>query len=203
MTSTRTTPSLLRRSAPVVAAAATVMLIIAGCGGNAPSTSSTDASAGHAGSPGAGAYRFSACMRSHGVSDFPDPVVHTSTSGAGGTSVSVGIKVTPAETHSPRFKSAQSACQHILPDVKGNGPSPAEQQARTRAMVAFAQCLRTHGFPHFPDPNAQGELSLQTVSGAGIDLHTPALLTAAKGCTAVTHGQITPAQVVRAINGPH
>ena len=41
------------------------------------------------------------------------------------------------------------------------------------------------------------------MSGAGIDLHTPALLTAAKGCAPVTHGQITPAQVVRAINGPH
>jgi hypothetical protein len=70
-------------------------------------------------------------------------------------------------------------------------------------MVAFAQCLRTHGFPRFPDPNAQGDLSLQTISAAGIDIHTPALLTAGKACTSVTHGQITPAQVVRAINGPH
>jgi hypothetical protein len=137
-------------------------------------------------------------MRSHGVSSFPDPVVKTS-----GSSVSVAIRVTPALTSSPSFKSAQKACSHILPGPKGQGLSPAQQQARTRAMLAFAQCLRTHGFPRFPDPTAQGQLSLEMVTAAGIDLHTPALLTAGKACASVTHGQITPAQVVQAINGPH
>jgi hypothetical protein len=141
-------------------------------------------------------------MRSHGLPHFPDPIVHVSGGGASGTSVSVGIRITPQIKNSPAFKSATAACNHILPQ----GPtsdSPAQQQAHTRALVAFAQCLRTHGFPHFPDPNAQGDLSLETVNAAGINLHTPALLAAAKGCTSVTHGQITPAQVMRAINGPH
>jgi hypothetical protein len=137
-------------------------------------------------------------MRSHGVSGFPDPVVKTS-----GSSASVAIRITPALAGSPSFKSAQKACGHILPGPKGQGLSPAQQQARTRAMLAFAQCLRTHGFPRFPDPTAQGQLTLQMVTSAGIDLHTPALLTAGKACTSVTHGQLTPAQVVQAINGPH
>ena len=78
-----------------------------------------------------------------------------------------------------------------------------EAGKRDPALVAFARCLRTHGFPRFPDPDAQGHLSLQMVTAAGIDIHTPALLTAGRACASVTHGQITPAQVARAINGPH
>jgi hypothetical protein len=203
MTPIRIARSPWRRGAPALAAAG-LMLIAAGCGGNAPSSSSTNAAAAHAQGPGASAYRFAACMRSHGVHNFPDPVVHVSSSN-GGTSASVGMRITPGLKGSPAFKSATTACNHILPGPSNNGQglSPAQQQARTQAMVAFAQCLRTHGFPRFPDPNAQGDLSLQTISAAGIDIHTPALLTAGKACTSVTHGQITPAQVVRAINGPH
>jgi hypothetical protein len=202
MTSTRTASSPLRRGGSVVAAAVLLAAIAAGCGGNTPSpTSSNAASAAHAQGPGADAYRFSACMRSHGLSSFPDPIVHTSSSG-GATSASVGIRVTGQIKGSPAFKSAASACQHLLP----GGPahqSSSGQHPPTQALVAFAQCLRTHGFPHFPDPDSHGELSLETINAAGINLHTPALLNAAKGCTSVTHGQITPAQVVRAINGPH
>ena len=197
MSPTHTVCSPRRRGAAAVLAAAAIGVIIAGCGGSSPSPSVGSGSP-QAKGPGADAYQFSACMRSHGVSSFPDPVVKTS-----GSSVSVAIRVTPALTSSPSFKSAQKACGHILPGPKGQGLSPAQQQARTRAMLAFAQCLRTHGFPRFPDPTAQGQLSLEMVTAAGIDLHTPALLTAGKACTSVTHGQITPAQVVQAINGPH
>ena len=198
MPPTDTVLSPRRRAAAALLAAAATGVIIAGCGGSSPPSSSTGSGSPHTTGPGADAYQYSACMRSHGVSGFPDPVVKVN-----GNSVAVGIHITPALTNSPSFKSAQSTCQHILGSPKGQGPSPAQQQARTRAMVAFAQCLRTHGFPHFPDPTAQGQLSLQMVTAAGIDLHTPALLTAGKACASVTHGQITPAQVVQAINGPH
>jgi hypothetical protein len=191
--------SQLRRGAAAVVAAAGLMLVIAGCGGNSPSANA--AATAHAQGPGADAYRFSACMRSHGVANFPDPVVHVSGSG-GATSASVGIRITPQIKGSPVFKSAANACKHILPAPSGQSSGQSDHPP-TQALVAFARCLRTHGFPRFPDPNAQGELSLEMVNAAGINLHTPALLTAAKGCTSVTHGQITPAQVVRAINGPH
>ena len=203
MTPTETLPSPLRRGLTAVLAGAAVAVIIAGCGGNSPSSGSGSGSgsgSAASGKPGADAYQFSACMRSHGVNGFPDPIVKTN-----GNSTSVIIHLTSTLANSPSFKSAQKACNHILPGPNGNGNglSPAQQQARTRALLAFAQCLRTHGFPRFPDPNAQGGLSLQTVAAAGIDIHTPALLTAGKACASVTHGQITPAQVAQAINGPH
>jgi hypothetical protein len=53
----------------------------------------------------------------------------------------------------------------------------------------------------FPDPTSQRQLTVAMVKAAGVDLHAPAVLTAAKGCIGVSHGAITPADVERAVNG--
>jgi hypothetical protein len=81
---------------------------------------------------------------------------------------------------------------------------------RTALSIRFAisrstraRCLRDHGVTDFPDPNAQGQLSLQMISAAGVDLHAPSFFTAAKSCVGVTRGAIPLAAVERAINGPH
>lgn len=192
------TPSVCPRPSRglVLAAAVAVAVIAAGCGGNSPSSgSSSAAAAGAKGGPGASAYHFSACMRKHGVANFPDPVV---TSSAGGSSVSIGIN--PSISGQPAFNTAQKACQHIM-GSPGNGPdgNAAQQRARTQALIAFARCLRAHGFPNFPDPGADGQLSAQMITKAGVNFQTPALLTAGQNCASVTHGQITRAQVAQAI----
>lgn len=195
-----TPPSISRsplRHAIALVAAAVVTLVAAGCGGNSPSSASVSGAAANAkGGPGGPAYQFSACMRNHGVNNFPDPKVRTT---ANGTSVAIGIN--PSITGQPAFQSAQKACQHIL-GKPSNGPdsNPAQRHARVQALIAFAQCLRTHGFPNFPDPDASGDLSSQTIARAGINFQNPALLTAGQGCASVTHGMITPAQVAQAIN---
>jgi hypothetical protein len=49
------------------------------------------------------ALNYAACIRSHGVPNFPDPKLH-----AGG-----GIDM--EAPNSPQFKTAQKACQHLLP----------------------------------------------------------------------------------------
>ena len=73
------------------------------------------------------ALKFSQCMRSHGITDFPVPVFQSC--GGGGISISIksvtGSDLTP---NSPAFQSAQSACQKLLPGRKGahfasGGPS--------------------------------------------------------------------------------
>jgi hypothetical protein len=178
-----------------LAGAIVIAVMAAGCGGSAPSPPTASA-AGGAGAPGQTAYRFAACMRAHGLANFPDPVVKTS-----GGSVQVAIAINPSISGQPAFKSAQASCSHILPKG-GNGPddTPAQRQARTQAFLAFARCLRTHGFPTFPDPDATGQLSQEMIRQAGINFHTPALLTAGQRCAAVTHGLITPAQVAQAVN---
>jgi hypothetical protein len=66
-----------------------------------------------------GALKFSACMRSHGVPNFPDPEFH---SGGGGVRVRIGGKGSGIDPNSPQFKAAQKACQSDLPRPKGAGP---------------------------------------------------------------------------------
>ncbi len=70
------------------------------------------------------ALKFSQCMRSHGVADFPDPT-------AQGGRISISIKAGPGSDlnpNSPQFQAAQNACQHILPGIRhasSSGPAAA------------------------------------------------------------------------------
>jgi hypothetical protein len=180
-------------------ATAGIALLVAGCGGgNSPNTT-----AGGSNGPASGAqaaYRFSACMRSHGVPNFPDPVVHTS---AG--SQSVGIRVTPTETGSPAFKGAQKACQGIIGGPPNANPQQlaAQQHAHAEHLLAFARCMRTHGITSFPDPTAQGQIRPETLSAAGVDLHNPAVQKAAYECVPSSGGALTAAQLHQAFSGGH
>ncbi|MGN6870465.1 MAG: hypothetical protein ACTHMY_18905 [Solirubrobacteraceae bacterium] len=168
--------------------------VVAGCGSNKPTTSTGTASAN---SPGASAYAYSRCMRSHGVTNFPDPKVSVS-----GNSVRVAIAVNPSITGSPKFNSAQKACQGI---IGGPGESQsqvrAQQEAHARILLAFAQCIRGKGIHDFPDPNTEGQLPLPTIVAAGVDIHSRQFFDAATSCTSVTHGEITAAQIRAGLNG--
>jgi hypothetical protein len=168
-------------------------LLIAGCGGANTPQNPTNASGGVPKDGIQAAYRFSACMRNHGVTSFPDPIVHSS-----GTSTSVGLRVDPSETSSPSFKSAQQACQHILP-----APSPSQVAAQEHThelhMLSFARCMRARGVTDFPDPDNHGNITPATLSAAGIDIHAPALEQAAIACVPSSHGDLTAGQIRQAI----
>jgi len=122
-------------------------LAIAGCGFTGGSSEAE--SSGGPESPAAAAdfLKFSNCMRTHGVPDFPDP-------GAHGIQFSPGSGLNPA---SPAFQSAQRQCKKLLP---GGGPSsasaPPPSASDVRAALTWAQCVRKHGVPNFPDPSTNG-----------------------------------------------
>jgi hypothetical protein len=66
------------------------------------------------------ALKFSACMRSHGLKDFPDP---TFSAGGGGIQLKIGGRPgSDLNPSSPLFQKAQAACQSILPGKFGSGP---------------------------------------------------------------------------------
>src|SRR5262249_18811378 len=132
----------------------------------------------------------------HGVPAFPDPQVST-------TPGSVGIRqaVPAAAGLSPALPAAQKACRGILP-APGNG-GPRDHGPNKQVLLAFARCLRADGITGFPDPNAKGQLSMEMISAAGIDIHTPRVLNAGKACVGVTHGAITVAQVEALVSGRH
>lgn len=183
-----------RARIPAAVIAVAVSLLAAGCGSSSPGTTSASASANQ--SPQAHsiqpAINFSDCMRSHGVPSFPDP-----------TSDPHGFKesLDPSVPHSPAFLSGFRACHHLLPNPGGQSQSDARSRAEVAAALAFARCLRRHGFPNFPDPTPNGDLSHQMLAAAGIDIHQPAAKQAADACVTVTHGYITKAAVARFIAG--
>ena len=149
-----------------VAVLAAVALLTAACGGGSAST---------AGSSGAGqgllaqAVAFAHCMRSHGVPSFPDPELDSS----GGL-----VKKPLLESALNGPPSARAACAHLMPK-RGLLPTQAQQEQHQRQQLAFAACMRRHGFPSFPD-GWSGNVGQLT--SAGIDPSSPQLNAALTKC---------------------
>ncbi len=139
------------------------------------------------------AVNFADCMHSHAV-PFPDP-----TTSPRGYKSAFAPNSTLAQ--SPAFQSAYKTCRRLLPNDGAPSQSTAHSQAQIAAMLGFARCIRSHGFPSFPDPNSSGELTHEMVASAGINLHQPAVQQAGDACVGVTHGVITMAIVARFVAG--
>jgi hypothetical protein len=184
--------SLALSSLPAVAA---FSLLAAGCGGGSGSpgvasvASSTSASTTPA-QPGLVAY--ARCMRSDGVTSFPDP------GGNGG--IPKPQVVAAAGSNPNKFKAASTACEHLLPDGSLSAPKTAEQQRTELAdELSFARCMRSHGVSNFPDPTAHGGLSVAMVEAQGIDVHSPAVLRIVQTCLPASHGGLTMQKVEESI----
>ena len=182
--------TIITRAGHGLAAGAALALLAAGCGSSSPHSGTT---APKPRGLAAAAFAYSECMRNHGFTNFPDPKVSTS---ADGTSVAIAAVGPNAGT--PVQKQAAKSCRGLLP-TPGNTTSPAQQEARARDLLAFARCLRDHGVANFPDPTSQGQLDMQMIDAAGVDLHAPAVLPAARDCVGLTHGTVTMATVHQAI----
>ena len=179
-----------------VAAIGAVSVLTAGCGSNSPSSSKASGS-GDAPSQAQiqqeqeDAVAFADCMRSHRVPNFPDPMTAPH---------EFKESLSPSTAHSPAFQSALSACGHLFPRG-GQNQSPPRSQARIAAALAFARCIRSHGFPSLPDPDSSGDITHEMLANAGINLHQPAVIQAGDACVSVTHGLITRADVARFVAG--
>jgi hypothetical protein len=135
-----------------------VALLAAACShsSSGPRVANVGSPSGSGGSPGAGgsstsasAVAYSACMRSHGVPNFPDP-------GSNGQ-----VPKTDAErlgVSGSQLRAAQQACQPLYPtssleQCSETGVcSPADRQELMNRMREFAACMRARGVPDFPDP---------------------------------------------------
>ena len=143
---------------------------VAGCSGG--STVPTAAATGGSGSSGtsalAEAVTYSKCLRSHGVSNFPDPVQTPS----GG----YGYRTSGIDPNTPGFQGALQACKSLPSPWNSTGQelTPAQQQA----WLSWAQCIRTHGVPALPDPTFSG----REVHDSGVGSNTPQLQSAMEIC---------------------
>ena len=168
-----------RLIAVVIVAAAVMAGITTACSSSSSSSPShaSGQALGHASSSG-GVLAFSACMRSHGVPNFPDP-----TSGSNGNSVELqpGSGIDP---NSPQYQSAMHACQSLLPAGKANGGS-VSPTVRTE-YLRYAACMRSHGEPNYPDPIFSGNsVNLGNLSADGIDPNSPQYQSASNACASL------------------
>jgi hypothetical protein len=146
---------LVRRAAAVAALAllATACSTSTSAGtGTGPGTGTSPPAAGSGGPASAGGsaslavgVSYAGCMRSHGVPEYPDP--------APGNALADGLpKVSPQELQvsNVQYQAAQHACAHVLPN--DGQPTQAQAAEDLTAMRRFAQCMRSHGVPGWPDP---------------------------------------------------
>jgi hypothetical protein len=106
-------------------------------------------------------------MRSHGVPNFPDPVLTPS----GG----YGYRTTGIDPQAAGFQGALQACKGLPSPWQPTGQqlSPAQQQA----WLSWAKCIRAHGVPDFPDPTFSGR-AVQVSGGTS----SPQLQSAMDAC---------------------
>ncbi len=123
------------------------------------------------------AVKFSGCMRSHGVTDFPDPTVGSN--GLPSWTFDAG-NVSP---QSPAFRAAHQVCKEDLPDLVHTS---AEKAAANAAALKYATCMRSNGAPNFPDPNGQG--LIQVNATGSLDASSPQFQKAETACNSLNNG---------------
>jgi hypothetical protein len=156
-----------RHRLPVIIA--TTVLALAGCGGNPSSTGGSPDAGGTTGSASVVAY--SACMRSHGVPNFPDPTREGTI--AKESAQQLGVS-------DARYQAAHTACAHLLPN--SGGVSQAVIQRAMNGMRRFAQCMRSDGVSNWPDPTTDRAGYPAFYLQGKIDMNAPQIVTKIHAC---------------------
>ena len=186
------------RRAGVLAVTVGIVLLAAACGsassagsGGSPNTAASPntavspstaiSSVGSGGSSNTGAssqaqqnLAFAQCMRSHGVTDFPDP----DHDGQFGT-------ISAQMEDSPQFGTGYKACKHLLPV---GGESKAQQDAPQ--LLKFAECMHAHGVPTYGEPGSNsnapkyniGNTAVNALRQAGLNPNSPVVSAALQAC---------------------
>lgn len=187
----------LRRSGAVMVALIAVSLSAAACGGGSgspgvASVGTTTTTAAPSASPGASnaanyadAVAYSGCMRTHGVPNMPDPNSQGNFITKGGPNGETVNGVSGIDPNSTQYISANKTCQHLLPN--GGQSTPAEVQQALAQGVKYAQCIRSHGEPSYPDPVSR-DGAIQQSLGNGINPNSPQFQAAEKACRSLQPG---------------
>jgi hypothetical protein len=161
-------PPAVRIVAITVAATAMVLAVVA-CSSSSPGSTPD---AGSSPVTTAQLVKFAQCMRAHAIKNFPDPV-----NGAFSFSVVGPHSVDPS---SPAFQAAKAACVHLVP---GEAQRLAVTAQDLAAGDKLAACMRSHGFPAFPDPTSQNVFDVPK----SINIALPGYQSAFSTCQSQAH----------------
>jgi hypothetical protein len=146
--------AVARGRSAVVLAALAASVSIAGCGAG-PTSSATATGGGASGASSTSrfqqAMKFADCMRTHGVPGFPDPN-------------SAGNFAYNGNTNSQQFLAAENDCKSLAPAP----PSSSQQAQSFSEALKFAQCMRAHGLPNFPDPTKGSDGTISQSIGSNV-----------------------------------
>jgi hypothetical protein len=104
-------------------------------------------------------------MRAHGMTSFPDP-----------KSGQLSFFVPKGEQ--AKFEAAQQACRQYAPN---GGQPPKPSAAQLEQMRQMAKCMRANGVPKFPDPQPNGQLSVD-INKVGMSPDSPTWKKADAAC---------------------
>jgi hypothetical protein len=133
----------MRQTALLLAGLATLSFTAAACGGGSPMASHTTATTAPASASGgsqnpqsrqAALLKYATCMRSHGVSNFPDP--------------SNGFLTLPAGVDPQSIQSANQTCGRLLPN---GGSTQVTSPQNLAGQAKYAACMTKHGVPMSAD----------------------------------------------------
>jgi hypothetical protein len=110
--------------------------------------------------------QFAVCARAHGAPSLPDPQL-----------VSGGRVSFPGFDASAAPDSVRISCQRIL-DRLPQTSRPDAAPTDIPALLRFAQCMRNHAFPDWPDPKADGTFPSAQLPA----MKTPAFIAAMRSC---------------------
>jgi hypothetical protein len=145
---TRRAWSACGRIAAAGMAAAALVVLAAACGGSRSSTGSSGGS--NAGgstnslSQNSQLLAYAQCMRSRGVSNFPDP------NSNGQFDKATLAQLAHSDSH---FLAASRGCSHLLPTE-----TVTDQRDQAATALRFSECMRAHGVRNFPDPASDGRI---------------------------------------------
>jgi hypothetical protein len=147
-----------------------LVLGLAACGaaGGGSETAGAGASSGASADPKGTALKFAQCMRDNGLPDFPDPEFGDN----GELSQSA-----PGNVDKAQLDAAQEKCKEFAPDSGPPKPMDPEKLAKARE---YSKCMRDHGFPDFPDPDANGGIAIQ--GGPEMDPMSPGFKSTEQNC---------------------
>jgi hypothetical protein len=159
------------RRTGVLAVTAGLVLLATACGESPEAVSSPSASTAAASVTSRLPYVH--CVRAHGVPTYPDPA-SDGQEPPGTKELFVG---------NPLYRAASDICRHLLPNGGHPTQTPEANALTETGALRLAGCMRGHGYPSFPDPtiDSVGQ-PVFNVQAAGIDQHSPQLLTTVHSC---------------------
>jgi hypothetical protein len=177
--------SMRRRS---IAALAMAPLLLAACSNGSGGTEgdSSTAATGSAAANRDKAVEFAECMRENGVTEFPDP------NGSGELTIDGVVNGSSIDPNGPVWNGAIDACEDLQPPGF-TGPEERSPEQQSEGLK-FAQCIREHGVPDFPDP-ANGEPLVDTnripssATNRGMSILNAAMQKCGDALTGVSAGQ--------------